>query len=307
MVDYIERLKKDLLEQFRGKPNIEALMYAIGRQANELIAFYEQLKEDRGVKTATGKQLDGVGDIAVLSRMEAGQLAGNPIPFDILDDETYRQYLIFKILKNNCDCTYWDIIKAFGMFWERPLYYTEDPEQPATMIFNTGEMQGFVDTRPLFRTPLLRAAGVTLKIYAITSTPMDAAVLHILSGLGYAVTISTHPIIERDYDFQGRLYIGSGNYGVTEDTLPGMERDYDFQGKLYVGSGNKTITQDTLPAAENDYQFKGEVHMGIATHNVMQGAVPDAKETIPQQKTIDRSSAVHSVMETPLGDLTYFK
>jgi len=281
MADYIQRLKDDLLEQFRGKPNIEALLYAIGRQANDLRDFFEQLQNDRGVKTAVGKQLDGVGDIAVLSRLEAGKLAGNPIPFDVLDDETYRQFLIFKILKNNCDCTYWDIIKAFGMFWDRPLYYKEDPEQPATMIFDTGEMQGFVDTRPLFTTPLLRAAGVTLKIYARTSTPMDMNVVHILSGLGYAVTISTHPIIERDYDFQGQLHIGSHLSGDTaEGILPDVERDYDFNGELHIASGNG---------------------------NVMQGAIPDIEDKIPLHSTVDAGSSVHSVMETPLGEVVFFK
>lgn len=280
MGDYIKELRNDLLEQFRGKENIDALIRALGRQLQDVFDFYEQLRKDRGVKTAVGKQLDGVGDIAVLSRMEAGKLAGNPIPFDILDDETYRQYLIFKILKNNCDCTYWDIIKAFGMFWDRPLYYREEPEQPATMIFDTGEMQGFVDTRPLFRTPLLRAAGVTLKIYARTSTPMDSVVLHILTGLGYAVTVSTHPIIERNYDFKGKLHIGSGNYGIAEDTIPGVEREY---------------------------QFEGELHIGTDVQSVIQGTLPDIERNIPLQAEINTGSSVHSVMETPLGDVTYFK
>ena len=280
MADFMKDLREDLLEQFRGKENIDVLIRALGRQLQDVFDFYEQLRLDRGVKTAVGKQLDGVGDIAVLSRMEAGKLAGNPIPFNILDDETYRQYLIFKILKNNCDCTYWDIIKAFSMFWERPLYYREDPEQPATMIFDTGEMQGLVDTRPLFRTPLLRAAGVTLKIYARTSTPMNVAVLHILSGLGYAVTVSTHPIIERNYDFRGKLHICSVNQGITEDTIPNVEPEYDFDGKLYVGAQNQSI---------------------------MQGSLPDIERDIPLQTSIDTGSVVSSVMETPLGDITHFK
>lgn len=42
------------------------------------------------------------------------------------------------------------------MFWDRPLYYTEDPDEPATMIFDTGDLPGNVDTTPLFKTPLIR-------------------------------------------------------------------------------------------------------------------------------------------------------
>lgn len=134
MADYVATLKNDLVEQFRGKANIEALMEVIGAQLQQVYDFYDQLRQDRGVHTAVGKQLDGVGDIVVMTRMEAGKLAGDPIPFEVIDDETYRRYLIYKILKNTCDCTYPDIIKAFRMFWDRPLYYKEDPAEPATMI-----------------------------------------------------------------------------------------------------------------------------------------------------------------------------
>ena len=183
MADYVATLKNDLVEQFRGKANIEALMEVIGAELQQVYDFYDQLRQDRGVHTAVGKQLDGVGDIVVMTRMEAGKLAGDPIPFEVIDDETYRRYLIYKILKNTCDCTYPDIIKAFRMFWDRPLYYKEDPAEPATMIFDTGEMDGTVDTTPLFTTPLLRAAGVTLKLYARTKTEMETAKLYILSGL----------------------------------------------------------------------------------------------------------------------------
>lgn len=247
MVDYKAKLKDDLLEQFKDKKNIDVLMEVLGKQLQDVYDFYEQLRRERDVKTAVGKQLDGAGDIAVLSRMEAGQLAGDPIPYDVLDDETYRQYLIYKILKNTCDCTYPDIIKAFRMFWDRPLYYSEDPEQPATMIFDTGEMQGNVDTRPLFRTPLLRAAGITLKLYARTSTPMDPSVLYVASGLGYAVTVTNLPTVERDYDFKSQVHVNSGFSRVTEDTLPPAERDYQFGFKLQIGTGFPTISQSHIP------------------------------------------------------------
>ena len=210
MADYVATLKNDLVEQFRGKANIEALMEVIGAQLQQVYDFYDQLRQDRGVHTAVGKQLDGVGDIVVMTRMEAGKLAGDPIPFEVIDDETYRRYLIYKILKNTCDCTYPDIIKAFRMFWDRPLYYKEDPAEPATMIFDTGEMDGTVDTTPLFTTPLLRAAGVTLKLYARTKTEMETAKLYILSGLGFAVTETLLPILERDIDYRAHVYVGAG-------------------------------------------------------------------------------------------------
>lgn len=270
MVDYVATLKEELVEQFRGKKRIEDLVEVIGIEIQQVFDFYQQLRNERDVQSAVGKQLDGVGDIAVLSRMEAGQLAGNPIPFDIIDDDTYRQYLIYKILKNTCDCTYPDIIKAFRMFWDRPLYYSEDPEQPATMIFDTGEMQGNVDTTPLFKTPLIRAAGVTLKLYARTSTPMETSKLHILSGLGFAVTETALPEVEREYDFSSQLFVGSNYQSVVHDQLPGIERAYNFKFSLHAGANAQSITEDTLPTVERKIPLNASVNSGSAVHSIME-------------------------------------
>ena len=277
MADFVTKLKEDLVEQFRGKANIEALMEVVGIQLQEVFDFYEQLRTERSVEKAVGKQLDGVGDIAVMTRKEAGQLAGNPIPFEVIDDDTYRQYLIYKILKNTCNCTYPDIIKAFRMFWDRPLYYTEDPEQPATMIFDTGELPGDVDTTPLFRTPLIRAAGVTLKLYARTSVEMETAWLHIRSGLGYAVTVTELPTLEREIDYGAKVYARSGIQTITQDTLPGIERDYKLHHKIKLGTSFQRVSQDDLPFIERRISY---------------GA------------TLDSGSAVHSIMETPINGIS---
>lgn len=277
MADFVTKLKEDLVEQFRGKANIEALMEVIGIQLQEVFDFYEQLRTERSVEKAVGKQLDGVGDIAVMTRKEAGQLAGNPIPFEVIDDDTYRQYLIYKILKNTCNCTYPDIIKAFRMFWDRPLYYTEDPEQPATMIFDTGELPGDVDTTPLFRTPLIRAAGVTLKLYARTSVEMDTAWLRLRSGLGYAVTVTQLPTLEREIDYGAKVYARSGIQTITEDTLPGIERDYKLHHKIRLGTSFQRVSQDELPPLEREISYAA---------------------------TLDSGSAVHSIMETPINGIS---
>ena len=61
MADFVTKLKQDLVEQFRGKANIEALMEVVGIELQEVFDFYEQLRTQRSVDTAVGKQLDGVG------------------------------------------------------------------------------------------------------------------------------------------------------------------------------------------------------------------------------------------------------
>ena len=133
MADYVQKLRDDLVEQFKGKPVIDALMEAVGDELNEVRQFYEDLRDKRNIQTAVGKQLDGIGDNAVLTRLEAGALACAKESVYVLDDDAYRTYLIYKIWKNTNNCTYYDIIRAFKMFWDKPLHYREDPAIPATM------------------------------------------------------------------------------------------------------------------------------------------------------------------------------
>ena len=149
MADYVQKLRDDLVEQFKGKPVIDALMEAVGDELNEVRQFYEDLRDKRNIQTAVGKQLDGIGDNAVLTRLEAGALACAKESVYVLDDDAYRTYLIYKIWKNTNNCTYYDIIRAFKMFWDKPLHYREDPAIPATMIFETDALTPEADVSKL--------------------------------------------------------------------------------------------------------------------------------------------------------------
>ena len=246
MDDFTEKLRSDLVEQFRGKPNIEALASVIARQLQDVFTFYEQLRLERDVRSAVRKQLDGIGNIVSLSRTEAGLLAGDPIPYEVLDDDKYRKFLIYKILKNTTHTTYPDIIRAFKMFWDRPLYYREEPDQPATMIFDTGEMDGPVDTSPLFDTPLIRAAGVTLKIRATTRTELGTALAGVVGSLGYPATSTELPQLEREIGFDTVVRIGSEFMNVAEDDLPVEERRISYDAKVNSGSAVQSIMETPI-------------------------------------------------------------
>ena len=203
MNDYIQKLKSDLLEQFRGMTNIEALLEVVGEQLNDVSQFFEQIELETDVRFAKGKQLDGIGDIVSLTRADVAQYLqeqnSDVLAADVFEeDDIYRQYLMYKILKNTSACTYDEIVKALKVFWDGPLKYSEDPDLPATMIFDTGEIDGFKDTRSLFRTPLIRPAGITLKVTAQTSTAMGRTPVTVLSGLGYAITENHLPDLSLD-------------------------------------------------------------------------------------------------------------
>lgn len=161
MADYRAKLKQDLAEQFKDKHHIDALMDVIGKQLNDVKLFYDQLKTQRSIENAIGKQLDGAGDIVVLTRAEAARLVGDIQAPNELSDDLYRQYLMYKVLKNTCDCTYYDIMKAVQMFWKGPtLRYTEEEAYPATIIFDFDASNELADQS--IAIPFIRAGGVGL-------------------------------------------------------------------------------------------------------------------------------------------------
>lgn len=194
MADYIEKLREDLVDQFRDKEKIDALLEVLGEQLNDVYNFFVQLRDERDIQSSVGKQLDGIGDIVVLSRKEGGELACVNESTYVLSDDEYRKYLFYKIWLNSNDCTYYDIIKALQMFWAEPLYYSEDPEQPATMIFNTellmpGEYDN-VDS--LRKAPLLHAAGVGIKIKINEGMPATGNTIYV-SGIASSIMRTTLP------------------------------------------------------------------------------------------------------------------
>lgn len=225
MLDYVELLRSDLVEQFKGKPVIDALNSAIGEQLNDVRKFYEDLRDRRGIHTSTGQQLDGSGDIVVLSRLKAGELACVNESVYVLDDERYRQYLIYKVWRNTNNCTYHDVMKALRMFWPKPLYYREDPEVPATMVFETDMLSPEDDVPKLLNAPLIKAAGVGIKVIARTETPemMDMLTVEGLMGRGYTSTVL--PEIPVPVSMEDTVRPVPSFSNITQTKLPEMEEE----------------------------------------------------------------------------------
>ena len=223
MPDYVELLRGDLVAQFKEKPVIDALVSAIGEQLNDVRRFYEDLRDRRGLQTSMGQQLDGIGDIVVLSRLEAGALACINESVYVLDDESYRRYLIFKVWKNTNNCTYHDVIKALRMFWPKPLYYREDPSEPATMVFETDMLSPEDDVPKLLNAPLIKAAGVGIKVIARTESPemMDLLTVEGLMGRGYTSTVLPEIPVAESLEDTVRPIPTFRN--ITQTKLPEME------------------------------------------------------------------------------------
>lgn len=223
MADYTALLKQDLVEQFKDKPVIAAIVEAIGEQLTDVWYFFYQLQTERSVKTSVGKQLDGVGDIVVLTRKEAGELASLSQSSYLVDDETYRKFIIYKIWKNTNSCTYNDIVNSFKMFWDKPLYYSERPDVPATMIFESNELSPDDDVQKLLTAPFIKAAGVAIKVIAYTKTPISTASVPVIALMGRGYQSTTLPEIEFVINLADKVRTVITVNNFTQTDLPEME------------------------------------------------------------------------------------
>lgn len=284
MDKYIATMKKDLVEQFKGKANIEALAEVLGSELQEVFEFFEQLRTQRDLHSAVGRQLDGVGDITVLTRQEAGKLAAYAGRGHSTDDETYRKYLVYKVLKNTCDCTYSDIIKAFRMFWDKPLYYSENPEYPAVMFLETGKLAPEDHAENLLAAPIIKAAGVGIHITAITETPVIESEVHITPFLGRGTAITKLPELEPEMPVVGLYVAPVIGRGMSVTKLPSIEPDLGTAAMVGRATAAMvgTITETRLPELED---FNTEIHTAavgrffVAPHGtVMETKLPDLKE-----------------------------
>ena len=157
---------EDIPMQFKEQKKIKILHDAFARQLQEAKDFLLSLDINRRIETAEGEQLDRIGDIVCLTRAQAGLYTGNPIPVNVLDDKTYRKFLKYKILLNTSYCTYDELIKGLNYFFiDYNIYYMEDPDWPATIVFKVPSEVGSV----LTETPIIKAAGVGYRIIVFDS------------------------------------------------------------------------------------------------------------------------------------------
>lgn len=151
-LSYFEKLRADMPSQFHDKANLDVLLHALGRQLDDLQIFFSNLllrfdwqsaKPDSMYQVKSdvfeNPLLDLIGDIVVLTRKDAGLLTGDLTQTDVLDNETYRNYLLFKVLLNTSTCTYKDLINGIRFFLDdrndaETIVYKEDPYLPARFV-----------------------------------------------------------------------------------------------------------------------------------------------------------------------------
>lgn len=158
----LDVLDNILPNQFKGKKNIEALLYAFDKQSEELIDVFYSIKFETALDTAVGKQLDRIGEIVGLTRAEASLLSGSETYFNFLEDERYRAYLKYKAYKNSNNCTYDDLIKELLLIWGvDKVVYEESDDYPASAIL-TIPLSNDGEVNSIGQIPTLASAGVSV-------------------------------------------------------------------------------------------------------------------------------------------------
>lgn len=161
----LDEIMKNMPEQFRKKPRIEALAKAFAKQMEEVEVMFMQLNEMRSMDSATGQQLDYCGDIVCLSRVESA-LYCKDVDFDVIDDERYRLFVKYKALRNSTQCTYEEMIAGCKLIFNAdPIYYSEREEYPAAFTLTIGanlseELLNMLSSSAM----AIRASGVEPKI-----------------------------------------------------------------------------------------------------------------------------------------------
>lgn len=163
--DIVKSFLEKLPEQFKHKPNTEALITAFAQELEEVGAVLHELETLRAIKTAVGKQLDRAGEIVVLTRAESAGYAGL-IDFDVIDDERYRLFLMYKALRNAGTCTFPELMEVCRLLYNvKLLYYREYDDHPAHFGLMVGaDFQDWM-LKMLYNTSLtIKPGGVSVEL-----------------------------------------------------------------------------------------------------------------------------------------------
>ena len=247
-MDWLRKLQDDLIEQFRGQPNIAIFNKAVARQFNELYAFFYQLYVLQWLDQAEGAQLDGIGNIVDLSRTDAliwSNLAGQNVP---MDDDLYRMYLWFKIFLNTSEGTYGDIMKTLELFWPHtPIYYSEYVDIPATMFFTLPLDSIQIDTRVLGIVTRVKAAGVALHfVFTADAIESDMFIAGALSEHTEDLFVPADPPGELDAPY----YLAGVINEHTEDIFILPNPSEDVATALYLAGAINEVISDVFRLAD---------------------------------------------------------
>jgi hypothetical protein len=168
-VDYLEQARSRVTEQFKNKPVFDKFLQLLLHGQEELQGVFKDLMQLRSVDTATGAQLDLIGNIVGQERTlieaeiykyfamqgvtdaqtfgdlnissaggwfyDLGQSMGGNVK---LDDITYRKFIKAKIYKNVTACTPEEYIKIVKLIFDVDQIYIYEDTAGLLVYFGRG-------------------------------------------------------------------------------------------------------------------------------------------------------------------------
>ena len=156
----IDEWKNLTLSQFYDKPVLWGIIRAISEIYQDAYAEQQELRKLLDIDSQEGVNLDHIGDILCLTRTQAHQILRRNNEFE-LTDELYRKALKYKIILNNSNATYYDIMEGIGIIWNTgDVVYRENENHPATYILDLKSYD--INSGDILesRTMTIKAAGV---------------------------------------------------------------------------------------------------------------------------------------------------
>lgn len=184
----------DFPQQFQEKYKIKVLINAFARQMEEIDKVLRQINEETDIATATGINLDRIGDIVAMSRKDAAYVLRSAKKQ--MTDDIYRAALRYKAIRNNTNCTYSEIMDAMSLLWDTDIVtYKEDPERPATicMILPTVGVDAIDPS--VGRILSIKPSGVAM-IYFISYTMVIYAVAVETASMPSIIMTTVFPLKE---------------------------------------------------------------------------------------------------------------
>lgn len=262
----VEEWKNELPCQFQGKTNLAAIIDAVGAQLTDLETAFTDLIEKTDVRTATGKNLDMVGDIVGISRNDAYNLL-EITQIDELDDESYRNVLFFQILKNSADGTYEDIMKGLHLLWgdEAVITYQENPvtetyngnawndKDPATVRIDIADIPSDVPDPTIIKPMVIRPGGVKMLFETNYRDQIEITEWEHFTNM--VISLDKYNRYNGTY-----LYDGSIHYKGESNSI----YDYrEWNGALqFNGKGYWDARGRHYGEWNGKYQFNGEIQWG---------------------------------------------
>lgn len=295
----------DLPQQFQGKERIEGLIRAVSKQIEDLYRVCNQLDTMTDLDSASGKNLDMVGDIITLTRKEAGVLAGIDVEDPVISDERYRQFLKYKQLVNTNECTYNDLMDGLALLWDvSPIYYREDEALPAVIILTMPFLTPGGKVVTLGEVPMVKPAGVRIEFEYYIKAIVEVAFNFWISEYDVprcnTLVCGTHPyrstlgdIIEIRCENDVNALIAAFEASPTGTIRIGGTAYNATLGEIYGEDIEIEINQNLQIV---DFLQSGQSVSGLKPSEAMQGIV------IPKDILVDKSEYM-SKFSTPAAGL----